>query len=267
MTHGLSRVCTAALGRTLLMTAMMGADLKSGHDKVTAIIKGGGPAGNIVCTGNSAGAVKGYIENPALELPLGPDGKLDVSSAVGWYGALTVLRDMGLKEPYTGRCAMVSGEIAEDFAQYFTSSEQQPSLVYLGVRVDSQTGKVRAGGGLLLQPLPHCPEETLDRLQAKAEGIQRLAAMLEEGLPLKDALSALFDGMDLRIVDELRPAFCCDCNRERLEKVLISLGREELRDMIEQEHGAELTCHFCNTIYRFDEAQLRALLREAVSGV
>lgn len=153
-THGLSRVCTAALGRTLLATVMMGTDLKDPRDRLTTIIKGGGPAGNIVCTAGNAGAVKGYIENPGLELPLGPDGKLDVSTAVGWFGELTVVRDLGMKEPYVGRCNLVSGEIAEDFAQYFVMSEQQPSLVYLGVRVDPQSGTVRAGGGLMIQPLP-----------------------------------------------------------------------------------------------------------------
>ena len=140
--HGLSRVCTAALGRSLLITDMMGAQLKGENDRLTTIIKGGGPAGNIVCTADNRGHVKGYIENPKLELPLNDSGKLDVSMAVGWFGELTVVRDLGLKEPYVGKSNMVSGEIAEDFAQYFTVSEQQPSMVYLGVRVDPHDGKV-----------------------------------------------------------------------------------------------------------------------------
>ena len=263
VTHDLSRVCTAALGRTLLVTCMMGADLKDDKHKLTTIVKGGGPAGNIVCTAGNTGAVKGYIENPQVELPLGPDGKLDVSMAVGWFGELTVVRDLGLKEPYVGRCDMVSGEIAEDFARYFAISEQQPSLIYLGVRVDAQTGAVRAGGGLMIQPMPQCPEEALDALQERAEGIKALAGMLEEGMELSAALSKLFEGLDWRITAEMEPAYRCDCDRERLEKVLISLGREELTDMIQKEHGAELTCHFCNTKYSFSETQLRDLLREA----
>lgn len=262
-THDLSRVCTAALGRTLLVTAMMGSELKDDKHRLTAIVKGGGPAGNIVCTAGNAGAVKGYIENPHAELPLGPDGKLDVSMAVGWFGDLTVVRDLGMKEPYVGRCDLVSGEIAEDFARYFAISEQQPSLVYLGVRVDPHTGEVRAGGGLIIQPLPQCPEETLDALQERAEGIKALAGMLEEGIGLAEALSKLFEGLDWRVTGEIEPLYRCDCSRDRLEQALISLGEAELSDMIETEHGAELACHFCNTKYEFSEDDLRGLLREA----
>lgn len=262
-THGLSRVCTAALGRTLLATVMMGAELKDSRDRLTTIVKGGGPAGNIVCTAGNAGAVKGYIENPGIELPLGPDGKLDVSTAVGWFGELTVVRDLGMKEPYVGRCNLVSGEIAEDFAQYFVMSEQQPSLVYLGVRVDPQSGAVRAGAGLMIQPLPQCPEEDLDALQARAEGIKAMAGMLDDGMELEAALAQLFQGLAWRQTGSLMPAFRCDCNRARLEQALISLGRAELEDMIQTEHGAQLTCHFCNTTYDFTEADLRRLLQEA----
>ena len=266
LTHGLSRVCTAALGRTLLATVMMGADLKDPRDRLTAIVKGGGPAGNIVCTAGNAGAVKGYIENPGIELPLGPDGKLDVSTAVGWFGEMTVVRDLGMKEPYVGRCNLVSGEIAEDFAQYFAISEQQPSLVYLGVRVDPHTGAVRAGGGLIIQPLPQCPEEDLDALQARAEGIKAMAGMLDEGMDLQAVLSQLFQGLAWRQTESLTPVFRCDCNRARLEQALISLGQAELEDMIQTEHGAQLTCHFCNTKYDFSEADLRRLLQEATEG-
>ena len=262
-THDLSRVCTAALGRTLLITVMMGADLKNNQDRLTAIIKGGGPAGNIVCTAGNNGSVKGYIENPGAELPLGPDGKLDVSMAVGWFGELTIVRDLGMKEPYVGRCDLVSGEIAEDFARYFAVSEQQPSLVYLGVRVDPHTGEVRAGGGLIIQPLPQCPDTVLDELQARAEGIKALAGMLDDQMGLEEALGKLFDGLEWRVTSETEPLYRCDCNRERLEKALISLGRAELTDIIETEHQAELTCHFCNAKYSFNEADLRQLLQEA----
>lgn len=266
LTHSLSRVCTAALGRTLLAAVMMGAELKDPRDRLTAIIKGGGPAGNIVCTAGNAGAVKGYIENPGIELPLGPDGKLDVSTAVGWFGEMTVVRDLGMKEPYVGRCNLVSGEIAEDFAQYFAISEQQPSLVYLGVRVDPHAGTVRAGGGLIIQPLPQCPEEDLDALQERAEGIKAMAGMLDAGMDLETVLAQLFQGLTWRQTQSLTPAFRCDCNRARLEQALISLGRAELEDMIQTEHGAQLTCHFCNTKYDFTEADLRRLLQEATEG-
>lgn len=260
--HSLSRVCTAALGRTLLATAMMGLDMKDAENRLTAIVKGGGPAGSIVCTADNAGHVKGYIEEPALELPLGPDGKLDVSMAVGWFGQLTVVRDMGMGEPYVGKCDMASGEIAEDFAKYFAVSEQQPSLVYLGVRVDPHTGAVRAGGGIIVQPLPNCPDDVLDAIQDKAMLIKTLAGMLDEGVELSAALARIF-GADMRVTDETTPEFRCDCNRGRLEKALISLGRSELTDMIREDHGATLTCHFCNREYKFTENDLTSLLTEA----
>ncbi len=264
--HGLSRVCTAALGRTLLVTDMMGAQLKGEDHKLTAIVKGGGPAGNIVCTADNRGHVKGYVEQPALELPLGPDGKLDVSMAVGWFGDLTVVRDLGMKEPYVGKCDMVSGEIAEDFAQYFTVSEQQPSMVYLGVRVDPHDGHVLAGGGIIVQPLPHCPDEVIDTLTEKAVEVKMLAGMLEEGIELEDALRKIFGGIDINFTESLSPKFRCDCSRERLERVLISLGHDELKDMMEKEKGAELTCHFCNKTYSFTEDELEDLLKEAVKA-
>lgn len=260
--HGLSRVCTAALGRTLLMTSMMGVQLKSETDKVTAMVRGGGPAGNIICTGRAGGIVKGYIENPALELPLAPNGKLDVSMAVGWFGDLTVIRDLGLKEPYVGTCELFSGEIAEDFARYFTQSEQQPCLVYLGVRMDATSGDVRSAGGLMISPLPNCPDEILDVLQERASSISSLSEMLETK-SLEEALNELLDGMDFHVTDRAEPAFRCDCSRERLEQVLISLGREEIKDMMEQDHQAEITCQFCNKTYLFNENDLAEILREA----
>jgi len=264
--HGLSRVCTAALGRTLMATVMMGAQLKGENHKVTAIVKGGGPAGNIVCTAGSSGRVKGYIENPSIELPPAPNGKLDVALAVGWFGELTVVKDLGLREPYVGRCDITSGEIAEDFARYFTLSEQQPSMIYLGVRLDTATGEVLSAGGLMAQPLPHCPDEALDELQRRAEEVQKLSRMLEEGMSLPGALEEIFAGMDLRLTGELTPELKCDCSRERLERVLLSLGEAELMDMMEKEHGAELSCHFCGSVYAFDEGQLAALLAEAREG-
>ncbi len=261
--HGLSRVCTAALGRALQMTAMMGVALKGQNEKVTTVIKGGGMAGNLVCTALADGVVKGYIENPLLELPPTPDGKLDVALAVGWFGELTVIRDLSMKEPYVGRSELVSGELGEDFARYFTVSEQTPSLVYLGVRVEIETGTVLSAGGLLIQTMPDCPEEVTAALEQKAGQIQGLAQTLEKGVPLTDALAALFEDCGMEILQGYSPAFRCDCSRERLERVLISLGKEELEDMIEKEHGAELTCRFCNKKYQFDEASLRDLLKEA----
>ena len=264
-THGLSRLCSAALGRTLLCCCMMGTQLKGMGEKVSVIVKGGGPTGNIVCTSWKEGRdaiVKGYIENPALELPLREDGKLDVGMGVGWFGELVVTRDLSMREPYVGHVQMVSGEIAEDFAQYFTVSEQQPSLVYLGVHVSASDGRVLSAGGFIAQPLPGCPGETIDAMQAKAAGIQALAGLLEKE-ELDAALKQLMGDMDIEIQEETTPLYHCDCSRERLEQVMISLGEDELNDMIEKDHKAEVKCHFCNTIYTFDAEEMKKLLSEA----
>ena len=261
--HGLSPVAAAALGRTLAATLEIASGLKGATDSVTVNIKGEGPLGRIVTACDSRLNVRGYVENPQADLPLKANGKLDVALAVGWFGDLTVIRDMGLKEPYVGTCPIQSGEIAEDFARYFTVSEQQPSLVYLGVRVDAESGAVRAASGLLAQPLPGCPDEVIDALTEKAKEIETLTSTLERGTSLKDALMQLFGGMGFAITANQHPEFRCDCSRERLERVLISLGEAELSDMIAQEHGAELTCHFCNKKYQFNEDDLRRLLAEA----
>ncbi len=264
--HETSRVCTAALGRALMMTSMMGIALKNPAERVTTILKGGGMAGNIVCTAEWNGYVKGYIENPKLELPPAPDGKLDVALAVGWFGELTVVRDLSMKEPYVGRSPINSGEIAEDFAHYFTVSEQQPSLVYLGVRVDIETGAVLSAGGLLVQALPGCSDEALDLLSAKGEEILTLSRRLEDGETLEVVLGSFFAGCDMEILQGYEPAFRCDCSRERLERVLLTLGEAELADMLKKERGAQLTCHFCNTVYDFDESDLGRLIAESEKG-
>ena len=261
--HGLSRVCTAALGRQLMATAMMAAQLKHEDESLTTILRGDGPAGNLVCTGRFGARVKGYAANPDVELPLNPSGKLDVSGAVGSTGKLTVVRDLSMREPYVGEVGLISGEVAEDFAQYFAVSEQQPSLVYLGVRVRPEDGYVLSAGGLFAQPLPGCPDEDLLLLQEKAAEIEHLSLKLEEGLTLQAALLELFSDMEPELSGELPPLWECDCSVERTERALIALGREELTDMIEQDGGAELTCQFCRKAYSFDADALRSLLREA----
>ncbi len=262
-THALSRVCTAALGRQLMMTAMMTTRLKRETESVTTIIKADGPCGNIVCTGRYGALVKGFIKNPQTELPPSRVGKLDVSGAVGKSGRLSVARDLSMREPYVGFCDLVSGEIAEDFAQYFTVSEQQPSLVYLGVRVRPENGLVRAAGGILVQPLPGCPEDVIDTLQARADAISFLSARLDGGETLGAALYAIFGRENVQIEAEETPAFSCDCSVERVEKALIALGREELTAMQEEDGGAEIECHFCNRKYVFTNDDLTRLIAEA----
>jgi molecular chaperone Hsp33 len=261
--HGLSRVCTAALGRLLLAVSMMSARLKTETDSITVTFAGGGPAGNLTAVGHTGGIVKGCITNPEVELPLNALGKLDVSGAVGTAGEMRVIRDLSLKEPYVGRCALVSGEIANDFANYFLVSEQQPSLVYLGVRVEPVSGEVRSAAGLILAPLPDCPEEDIEKLEALAPEIASLSRHIDEGDSLRGALDKLFGGMDFEISDEMTPLYRCDCSRERLEGVIISLGEEELTDIIENEGKAELVCSFCSKRYNFSEEELRALLEKA----
>jgi len=264
-THGLSRVATAALGRQLLMTSMIATLCKNATDTVTTVLAGNGPSGNLVCVGRNGGLVKGYATEPEVELPLRADGKLDVRGYVGSAGKLTVIRDLGLKEPYVGMCNLISGEIAEDFAQYFTASEQQPSIVYLGVHENAADGFVTGAGGLLIQTMPNCPDDAIERVMQIADRIPMLGTRIAEGEPLKQILEDLFRDLDAAFTDTYEPAFSCDCTRERLERALISIGEKELREIIEQDGKAELTCHFCGKEYRFDRAALEALLLEATN--
>ena len=261
--HQCSRVATAALGRQIMMTAMMGSRLKNADDRVSTIIKGDGCAGSMVCTSLPGGVVRGYVQNPGAELPPTAAGKLDVAGYVGSAGKLTVVRDLGFGEPYVGVCNLISGEIALDFAEYYTVSEQQPSLVYLGVRLEAETGEVRAAGGMLVQPLPGCDEETVALLTERADDISTLSRRLDGGETLHEAMEALLSGLSMEIVQEFLPEYRCDCSKERIERALISIGAGELTEMIEQDGGAEVSCQFCNRVYRFDAAALTALLAAA----
>ena len=263
--HGLSHVCTAALGRLLMQTAMMSVQLKSSTDSITAVLDGNGAGGRLIAVGREGGVVKGYVDVPGIELPLKDNGKLDVSGIVGTEGEIRVIRDLSLKEPYVGRCALTDGEIANDFANYYVISEQQPSLVYLGVRVDPATGAVRAASGLLLQPLPHCPESDIIMMEAAASDITKLTKRIELGETIEEALEDILKGMDLEINERIEPRFECDCSRKKIESVLISMGRDELADMIAKDGGAELVCRFCDKKYYFDKDELLALLEEAAS--
>ncbi len=261
----LSRVATAALGRQLMMTAIMSTDLKGEHDLVSTILKGDGPAGSMICTGNSRLEIKGSVLNPEVELPVNEIGKLDVGGFVGHNGKLSVVSDLGLKEPYVGVSNLVSGEIAIDFANYYAASLQRPALVYLGVRVRSQTGEVRAAVGVFAEPLPGCPDDVIDKLQAKSEDIARFSERLDAGETPEQLLESAFGEFGLVYVGEREPLYRCDCSRERIERALISTGHEELAAMIEEDHGAEVTCRFCDKIYQFTEEDLRSLQKTATS--
>ncbi len=263
--HSTSATCTAALGRTLMGASLLGAMEKGQDDEVSVIIKGGGPAGSIVCVGRSDASVKGYIQDPSVELPARSAGKLDVGGAVGKDGTITVIRDIGLKEPYIGRADLVSGEIAEDFGAYFAYSAQQPALVYLGVHV-SRDFEVSAATGLIVQPLPGCDDDLFARVEACQSSVPQLTKLVKEGLSLPDALGRVLPGLTLTVLDELSTRFSCDCSRQRLERVLISLGEAELQDMIERDNGAELTCRFCQKQYYFAGEELERILMGARSG-
>lgn len=265
-THNLSRVATAALGRQLMMTSVIATLCKNDTDTVSTVIAGSGPSGNLVCVGRSGGLVKGYATNPDAELPLREDGKLDVRGYIGLPGKLTVIRDLGLKEPYVGMCNLISGEIAEDFAQYFTASEQQPSVVYLGVRENASDGYVTGAGGLLIQAMPNCPDEAIDRVMKIADRIPAIGARIADGEALETILKDLFSDLDAEYTNRYTPSFSCDCSRERLERALISIGKKELKDLIDQDGKAELTCQFCGKTYLFNRAALEALLIEATDN-
>ncbi|GHU69057.1 33 kDa chaperonin [Clostridia bacterium] len=261
--HGASRVCSAALGRGIAGAALLNAPRKG--ERLTLTFHGDGPAGPlVVCTGT--GVLKASIDEPSVELPLKPNGKLDVGGAIGSNGRVIVVRDMGLKQPYVGQSAMVSGEIAEDLAMYCTASEQQPTLCALGVKVGgagSSDTTVLAAGGIMIQPLPGCPEEVLTALELRQELFADISGAIESE-SLESLAFGFFNGLNPQILQEEPLEYRCDCSRERMEKALIAMGREELQSLIDEpidgQDGAELVCHFCHSAYAFSKDQLRHLL-------
>ena len=259
--HGLSKIATAALGRTLTATAMMGSMLKGKDESVTASIKGGGPIGTVLAVANDQCEVKGYVGNPAIDLPR-TGKKLPVGAAVGKDGRLTVIKDMHLKEPYVGQVNLVSGEIAEDFAMYFTASEQTPSLVSLGVLVSDE--QVESAGGLIVQVMPGASEAAIKSIEMSAGMFMDISGTMKE-YHLEGAVNQLLLHLEPEILERRDTRYACDCSRGRVEWALITLGRDELTDMIDKQHGAQVDCHFCNKRYEFSEDDLRALLNAATT--
>ena len=259
--HHLSRTATAALGRTLTMAAIMGSMLKSDTDSVTAQINGGGPIGTVLAVAHGDCSVKGYVDNPDVDLPR-VGKKLPVGPAVGKDGKLTVIKDLHLKEPYVGQVNLVSGEIAEDFAMYFTASEQTPSLVSLGVLVSDE--KVEAAGGLLIQLMPGASEAAIASIENSAGMFMDISATMRE-YHLKDSVQQLLLHLEPEVLEERTPVYRCDCSRERIERMLVTLGKDELTDMIDTQHGAKVDCHFCNRRYEFSEEDLKILLTAATA--
>ena len=259
--HGLSKIATAALGRTLTATAMMGSMLKGADESVTATIKGGGPIGTVLAVSNEKCDVKGYVTNPEVDLPR-TGKKLPVGAAVGKEGRLTVIKDMHLREPYVGQVNLVSGEIAEDFAMYFTASEQTPSLVSLGVLVSDE--RVEAAGGLIVQLLPGASEAAIQSIENSAGMFMDISGTMKQ-YHLDGAVDQLLTHLQPEILERRETRYACDCSRARVEKALIALGSRELRDMIDEQHGALVNCHFCRKAYGFTEEELEALLAAATA--
>ncbi|MCD9026308.1 Hsp33 family molecular chaperone HslO [Cohnella silvisoli] len=258
--HGTFPTATAALGRAATAAAMMGVMLK-GNEKLTVQVKGDGPLGQIVIDANAAGEVRGYVDHPQVHLASNNQGKLDVAGAVGRNGYLHVIKDLGLKETYTGSVPIISGELGEDFTLYFAESEQSPSAVGLGVLVDTD-GTVLHAGGFIVQVMPGLSEEQLVRLERAIAGMPHVTALLDQGETPESLLHFLV-GEDLTIYQTIEPVFKCKCTRERFEKALITLGQKEIRSLIEEDGKAELHCHFCNEKYLFDADDLEALYRLA----
>ena len=257
--HRTLPVATAALGRLLAGASMMGSALKEDGASLTLQIKGGGPLGTLLAVSDNQGNVRGTVDNPAVELPLRPDGKLDVGSAVGNQGTLTVIRDLNMKEPYVGSVGLLWGEIAEDLALYFVESEQVPTACGLGVLVDRDQS-VLAAGGYLIQMLPGASEDAADQLEASIRAAGAVTELLRRDQGPEVLLRQVMAGIPIDILEKNPIEYRCDCSRARMERALISLGREELRSMIDEQGGAELTCRFCDNVQRFTREDLEGLL-------
>lgn len=257
--HNTSPVATAALGRLLTAGAMMGSMMKGEKDVLTLQIKAGGPLQGITVTADSQGNVKGYVGNPDVCIPANSKGKLDVAGAVG-PGFLTVIKDMGLKEPYSGQVMLQTCEIAEDLTYYFATSEQVPSAVGLGVLMN-KNNTVRQAGGFIVQLMPFAEEEVISRLEQNIQKINSVTNLLEEGHTPESLLEKVLEGFDMQINEKMDTRFHCNCSKERVAKALISIGRKELNEMIQEGKPIEMNCHFCNTNYNFTVEELKEILR------
>ena len=253
--HKTSAVTTAALGRLLTAASMMGIMLKSTRDSVTIQIRGGGPAGRLLAVSDGTGNVKGYVENPVVELPPREDGHLDVGTAVGRDGTLDVIRDLGMREPYIGQVPLTSGEIAEDITSYFAISEQVPTVCALGVLVDTDLS-VRCAGGFIVQLLPGATEQEIDLLEQNIKAMPSVTAMLEQRKTVRDMLDMALQGFQPDILDSYHVTYRCDCSRERVEGMLRSLGRKEVEKLRDEDPIAEVNCQFCDKIYKVDLNEL-----------
>ena len=260
--HSTYPVATAAIGRLLTGAALMGAMLKNEDDSITLQIRGDGPLGTLVAVTDSHSNVRGYVGNPFVDRPLNAKGKLDVGGGVG-EGTLCVIRDLGLKEPYVGQVPLVSGEIAEDLTAYFAASEQTPTAVALGVLVDTDNTAI-AAGGFIVQMMPGSTDEMAEKLEKALNNLPPVTTMIHEGMTAEDILFKVTEGFDMMVDNNhVHPEYKCKCSHKRMEEALISIGKQELQDIINEQGKAELSCHFCNNSYTFSKEELENLLAQA----
>ncbi len=259
--HECTPVASAALGRMLTACSLMGVQLKSEKEAITLKIDGGGDLRGVTVTGHSDGSVKGFIGNPNVDLPLKENGKLDVSGAVGINGLLYVIKDMGLKDPYVGQVPIYTGEIAEDLAYYFTVSEQTPSAVSLGVLVDKDLS-IKAAGGFIIQMMPDADELLADIITYRLQEMKPITTLIDEGMTIEQIIEEVFEDMEPKILDNIEPQYKCDCSKERIEKALISIGEEELKNIYDDGKDEEIVCHFCNRKYKVTHDEIGELLEK-----
>ncbi|NLP27168.1 MAG: Hsp33 family molecular chaperone HslO [Clostridia bacterium] len=259
--HGCSPTAAAALGRMLTSGAMLGSMLKNEKDVLTLQINGGGPAGNLVVTAYPEGRVKGYIGNPQVDIPNNKQGKLDVGGAIGTNGMLTIIRDIGLKEPYVGQIPIVTGEIGDDLTYYFAQSEQTPTAVGVGVLVNGDLS-IRASGGFIIQMMPGASDLVADLVTYRLEEMKSITAQLDSGKDIETIMKELFEDMSIKIMQYKEPIFKCDCSREKVEKALISIGKKDLEEIYAEGGKEEIKCHFCNQSYYFDKEDVGRILNQ-----
>ncbi|MBR1422446.1 MAG: Hsp33 family molecular chaperone HslO [Ruminococcus sp.] len=259
--HKTSAVVTAGLGRLAMATSLLGFGLKGEKDSVTVRMAGDGPTGALICVADSFGNVKAYVQNPVVEIPLNDKGKLDVKGAIGTRGTLSVVKDLGLKEPYSGQVPIVSGEVAEDITSYLALSEQVPSVCALGVLVNPDL-TVNCAGGFLVQLLPFAPEEAIDVIEKNINGMKSVTEMLSSGLTVEQIAMKALEGLEPNVLDDFEVNYRCDCSRARVEKALVSLGSKDLEEL-EEDGGTEVNCQFCEKKYHFTSDEIRALAEAA----
>ncbi len=260
-THDLSPVATAAFGRLLTITAIMASEMKNENDKITIQMKGNGPIGGMLTVANNFLKIKGYVVNRVVDLPLNEDGKLDVGKAIGYDGYLNVVKDIGLKDPYIGMVPIISGEVAEDFANYFVKSEQKQTAVALGVLVDKNG--VKASGGYIVTPMPDVTEEDIYNLEKNIFAAGAISKMLDQNLSLEDIAKKITGDENIKTLeDNITPVYECDCSKEKMARGLMTIGKEELSNLTQEKGSVETVCQFCNSKYQFTKEELEKILEQ-----